>query len=87
MLIIQYFESQSPSKDHLIKKSFLNALSEEEKGILFNQLSCASSPSLLELGNDPNALGVYNIPQWKMILYYLRYKLFSKAKPRSQFNN
>lgn len=87
VLIIQYFRSQSQSKDHLIKKSFLNALSEEEIRILFKHSSCNSSPSLLELGNDPNALGVYTIPQWKMIAYYVRYKLFSKVKPKSLFND
>ena len=78
ILMIQYFKRNSPTKDHLVRNSFLGSLSERQKEVyLFN--SFPSLPSLIELGSSSYSLGVYKIPDWKMLLYFLRFKLFSKV--------
>tara|TARA_B100000900_G_scaffold221140_1_gene187662 strand:+ start:2352 stop:3218 length:867 start_codon:yes stop_codon:yes gene_type:complete len=82
ILMIQYFKENSPAKDHLIKSSFLNLLSPMQTKVLLKNASNKKLPSLAELGTNPNALGVYKIPDWKMLLYFCKYKLFSKAKIR-----
>lgn len=80
ILMMQYFQKDSPSKDHLIRNSFLQDLSERQREVFLSHSSPSSSlPTLLELGSEPDAMGVYKIPTWKMLLYLLRYKLFSKV--------
>jgi hypothetical protein len=80
ILMIQYFKKGSLAKDHLIKKSFLKMLTNSQKEVLIENSAAESSPSLVELGSNPDALGVYKIPGWKMLYYFLKYKLFSKVK-------
>jgi hypothetical protein len=80
ILMIQYFKKGSPSKDHLIKNSFLRLLSGTQKDVLLNNSSGEIISSLAELGSNPDALGIYKIPDWKMLYYLIRYKLFSKVK-------
>jgi len=80
ILMVQYFKKNSPSKDHLIKNSFLKLLSPLQRKVLYKNSSDVILPSLAELGSNPNALGVYKIPDWKMLLYLVRYKIFSKVK-------
>jgi hypothetical protein len=80
VLMIQYYKNSSPAKDHLIKKSFLKLLSPPQRKVLLENSSDELLPSLAELGSNPDALGVYKIPDWKMLLYLIRYKLFSKVK-------
>ena len=80
ILMIQYFKKGSPAKDHLIKKSFFKMLTNSQKEVLIENSADESSPSLVELGFNPNALGVYKIPGWKMLYYFVKYKLFSKVK-------
>lgn len=80
LLMIQYYKNSSPSKDHLIKNSFLKLLSPLQRKVLLENSSDKLLPSLAELGSNPDALGVYKIPDWKMLLYLIKYKLFSKVK-------
>ena len=80
LLMIQYYKNSSPSKDHLIKNSFLKLLSPLQRKVLLENSSDELLPSLAELGSNPDALGVYKIPDWKMLLYLIKYKLFSKVK-------
>lgn len=80
ILMIQYYKNSSPAKDHLIKNSFLKLLSPLQRKVLLKNSSDELLPSLAELGSNPDALGVYKIPDWKMLLYLVRYKLFSRVK-------
>ena len=79
ILMMQYFQKDSPAKDHLVKNSFLQSLSKRQSEVYLSNCSSSSLPSLVELGSDPDALGVYKIPAWKMLAYFLRYKLLSKV--------
>ena len=55
-------------------------LTNSQKEVLIENSADESSPSLVELGLNPDALGVYKIPGWKMLYYLIKYKLFSKVK-------
>ncbi len=79
ILMMQYFQKDSPAKDHLVKNSFLQSLSKRQSEVYLSNCSSSSLPSLVELGSDPEAMGVYKIPAWKMFVYVLRYKLISKV--------
>jgi len=79
IIMLDYFEKGYPSKDHLVKSSFLNNLSKKQKEVYLGNASISSSPSLVELGNTKRDLGVYQIPLWKMLAYFIKYKLFSKV--------
>ena len=79
ILMMQYFQKDSPAKDHLVKNSFLQSLSKRQSEVYLSNCSPSSLPSLVELGSDPEAMGVYKIPAWKMFVYFLRYKLISKV--------
>ena len=79
ILMMQYFQKDSPAKDHLVKNSFLQSLSKRQSEVYLSNCSSASLPSLVEFGSDPEAMGVYKIPAWKMFVYVLRYKLISKV--------
>ena len=79
ILMMQYFQKDSPAKDHLVKNSFLQSLSKRQSEVYLSNCSSSSLPSLVELGSDPEAMGVYKIPAWKMFVYFLRYKLISKV--------
>ena len=79
ILMMQYFQKNSPTKDHLVKNSFLQSLSKRQSEVYLSNCSSSSLPSLVELGSDPEAMGVYKIPAWKMFVYVLRYKLISKV--------
>ena len=79
ILMMQYFQKDSPTKDHLVKNSFLQYLSERQREVYLFHSSSFSLPTLVELGLEPDALGVYKIPTWKMLVYFLRYKLISKV--------
>tara|TARA_B100000446_G_scaffold179045_1_gene193574 strand:- start:177 stop:1037 length:861 start_codon:yes stop_codon:yes gene_type:complete len=79
ILMMQYFQKDSPAKDHLVKNSFLQSLSKRQSEVYLSNCSSSSLPSLVELGSDPKAMGVYKIPAWKMFVYVLRYKLISKV--------
>ena len=79
ILMMQYFQKDSPAKDHLVKNSFLQSLSTRQSEVYLSNCSSSSLPSLVELGSDPEAMGVYKIPAWKMFVYVLRYKLISKV--------
>ena len=79
ILMMQYFQKDSPTKDHLVKNSFLQSLSKRQSEVYLSNCSSSSLPSLVELGSDPEAMGVYKIPAWKMFVYVLRYKLISKV--------
>ena len=81
ILMVDYFKKFSPAKDHLIKKSFLKLLSTLQIEVLLKNSSDEIQPSLVELGSDPS-LGIYKIPDWKMLLYLIKYKIFSRAKIR-----
>jgi hypothetical protein len=80
ILMIQYFKKKSLSKDHLIKGSFLKALSTVQKEVLIENSAARASPSLVEVGSNPDGLGVYKIPDWKMLYYFVKYTLFSKVR-------
>ena len=79
ILMMQYFKKDSPTKDHLVKNSFLQHLSERQREVYLSHSSSFSLPSLVELGSEPDAMGVYKIPDWKMLMYFLKYKLISKV--------
>ena len=79
ILMMQYFQKDSPAKDHLVKNSFLQSLSKRQSEVYLSNCSSSSLPSLVEFGSDPEAMGVYKIPAWKMFVYVLRYKLISKV--------
>ena len=79
ILMMQYFQKDSPTKDHLVKNSFLHYLSQRQREVYLFHSSSFSLPTLVELGLEPDALGVYKIPTWKMLVYFLRYKLISKV--------
>ena len=79
ILMMQYFQKDSPTKDHLVKNSFLQYLSERQREVYLSHSSSTSLPSLVELGSEHDAMGVYKIPTWKMLVYFLRYKLISKV--------
>ncbi|HJO17695.1 MAG TPA: hypothetical protein QGH09_05815 [Vicinamibacterales bacterium] len=79
VLIMQYFQKDSPAKDHLVRNSFLQSLSDRQREVYLSNCSSASLPSLVELGSDPGHMGVYNIATWKKLAYFLRYKLLSKV--------
>ena len=79
VLIMQYFQKDSPAKDHLVRNSFLQSLSDRQRQVYLSNCSSSFSPSLVELGSDPGAMGVYNIAAWKKLAYFLRYKLVSKV--------
>ena len=79
ILMMQYFQKDSPAKDHLVKNSFLQSLSKRQSEVYLSNCSSSSLPSLVELGSDSKAMGVYKIPAWKMFVYVLRYKLISKV--------
>lgn len=81
ILMVQYFKKFMPTKDHLIKKSFLKLLSTLQIEVLLKNSSDQILPSLVELGTS-KGLGIYKIPDWKMLLYLIRFKIFSKAKVR-----
>tara|TARA_Y200000002_G_C22634609_1_gene644074 strand:+ start:354 stop:1220 length:867 start_codon:yes stop_codon:yes gene_type:complete len=80
ILMVQYFKKGSPSKDHMIKSSVLKSLSTEQTDVLMRNSSKETLPSLIEFGSNPDALGVYKIPDWKMFYYLLKFKIFSKVK-------
>ena len=80
IIMMNYFHKDSPSQDHLTRNSFLQSLSERQKEVYLSNSSSYSLPSLVELGDDKNAMGVYKIPTWKLFAYYLRYKWFSVVK-------
>jgi len=81
ILMVQYFKKFSPAKDHLIKNSFLKLLSTLQIEVLLKNSSDEILPSLVELGSS-KGLGIYKIPDWKMLLYLIKFKIFSKAKIR-----
>ena len=62
ILMMQYFQKDSPAKDHLVKNSFLQSLSKRQSEVYLSNCSSSSLPSLVELGSDPKAMGVYKIP-------------------------
>ena len=72
----------SRSKDHLIRSSFLKLLSSQQAEVLLRNSSEETTEDLIEFGSNPDALGVYKIPDWKMFFYLLKYKIFSKVKTR-----
>ena len=79
VLIMQYFQKDSPAKYHLVRNSFLQSLSDRQRQVYLSSCSSSSSPSLVELGSDLDAMRVYNITAWKKLAYFLRYKLVSKV--------
>ena len=79
ILMMQYFQKDSPTRDHLVKNSFLQHLSQRQKEVYLSHSSSFSLPTLVEFGYEPDALGDYKIPTWKMLIYFLRYKLISKV--------
>jgi len=81
ILMVQYFKKFMPAKDHLIKKSFLKLLSTLQIEVLLKNSSDQILPSLVELGSN-QGLGIYKIPDWKMLLYLIKFKIFSKVKIR-----
>ena len=80
IIMIRYSNTESSSNDHLIKNSFLNLLSSIQKEVFLNNKSDKNASILSKLGSDLNKTDVYKIPEWKMLLYFIRYKLFSKAR-------
>ena len=80
IIMIRYSNPESSSNDHLIKNSFLNLLSSIQKEVFLNNKSDKNASILSKLGSDLNKTDVYKIPEWKMLLYFIRYKLFSKAR-------
>lgn len=80
IIMIRYSNTESSSNDHLIKNSFLNLLSLTQKEVFLNNKSDKNAPTLSQLGSDLHKTDVYKNPEWKMLLYFIRYKLFSKAQ-------
>ena len=80
IIMIKYSDMNGTSNDHIIKNSFLNSLSPLQKNVLLNNSSNQNGSSLTRLGSNYDKLGKYKIPDWKMLLYFIRYKLFSKAQ-------
>lgn len=80
IIMIRYSDTKTASNDHLIKNSFLNLLSPLQKETFLNNSSNKTAPSLLELGSSSETNNMYNIPNWKMLFYFIKYKLFSKVK-------
>ena len=78
ILMMQYLQKNSPTKDHLVRNSFLQCLSERQKEVYLSN-SFPSLSSLIQLGFSSYSLGIYKIPTWKMLVYFLRYKLISKV--------
>lgn len=79
IIMIRYNNTETSSNDHLIKNSFLNLLSPLQKEVFLKNSSDKTSPSLGGLGSYSDEPDVYKIPNWKMLLYFIKYKLFSKA--------
>ena len=80
IIMIQYTNNESSSCDHLIKNSFLNLLLPIQKDVFLNNSSIKKDTGLSKLGSDTGDSDVYKIPSWKMLLYVIRYKLFSRAQ-------
>ena len=80
IIMARYSNTQLSSNDHLIKNSFLNLLLPLQKEVYLQNLSDKNAPSIGELGSSSDMSDVYKIPDWKMLMYLIRYKLFSKAK-------
>ena len=80
IIMIRYSNTEISSNDHLVKNSFLNLLSSMQKEVFLENKSNKKSPGLSELGSSADKADVYKIPDWKMILYYVRYKFFSKVR-------
>ena len=80
IIMARYSNTQLSSNDHLIKNSFLNLLLPLQKEVYLQNLSDKNAPSIGELGSSSDMSDVYKIPDWKMLIYLIRYKLFSKAK-------
>lgn len=80
IIMIQYNNKESSSCDHLIKNSFLNLLLPIQKDVFLNNSSIKKGTGLSKLGSDAGDSDVYKIPSWKMLLYVIRYKLFSRAQ-------
>ena len=80
ILMLRYFKKNTPSNDHLVKNSFLKQLTPIQKQVLLENSAEKIAPSISELGSNNESFDIYKIPDWKMYLYFLKFKLFSKAK-------
>lgn len=80
IIMLRYSNTESSSNDHLIKNSFLNLLSSIQKEVFLENKSNKDAFSLSKLGSNLDKADVYKIPYWKMVLYLIRYKFFSKAR-------
>ena len=80
IIMVRYSSTESNSNDHLVKNSFLNLLSSIQKEVFLENESNKNAPSLSKLGSNLDKPDPYKIPDWKMMLYFMRYKLFSKAR-------
>tara|TARA_B100001113_G_scaffold130195_1_gene106392 strand:- start:88 stop:951 length:864 start_codon:yes stop_codon:yes gene_type:complete len=80
IIMVRYSNTESNSNDHLVKNSFLNLLSSIQKEVFLENKSNKNSSGLSKLGSNLDKDDVYKIPDWKMILYLIRYKFFSKAR-------
>ena len=80
IIMIRYSNTETSSNDHLIKNSFLNLLSPIQKEVFLENKSNKKALGLSQLGSNIDKADVYKIPNWKMILYFIRYKFFSKAR-------
>ena len=79
IIMIRYSNTEISSNDHLVKNSFLNLLSSIQKEVFLENKSNKNAPSLSKLGSNLDKADVYKIPDWKMMMYFIRYKFFSKA--------
>ena len=80
IIMIRYSNTEISSYDHLVKNSFLNLLSSIQKEVFLENKSNKNAPGLSKLGSNLDKADIYKIPDWKKILYYIRYKFFSKAR-------
>ena len=80
IIMVRYSNTESNSNDHLVKNSFLNLLSSIQKEVFLENKSNKNASSLSKLGSNLDKADVYKIADWKMILYFIRYKFFSKAR-------